>query len=109
MCIGIFSFRAFDRRLARLAAPISSGVRQGGGGSPSGARLAQYPSGARVRISRYSTKRILCYLGAFEESLSTLLLIARSLRRILIHKHVLLTFDLTLTSARDLYEKNKRS
>ena len=30
MCIGIFSFRAFDRRLVRLAAPISSGVRQGG-------------------------------------------------------------------------------
>ena len=29
MGIGIFSFRAFDRRLARLAAPISSGVRQG--------------------------------------------------------------------------------
>ena len=53
MRIGIFSFRAFDRRLARLAAPISSGVRQGGGGQnlpppPSGARSAEYPSGARV-------------------------------------------------------------
>ena len=55
MCIGIFSLRAFDRRLARLAAPISSGVRQGGGGGgricppPSGARSAEYPSGARVK------------------------------------------------------------
>ena len=51
MCIGIFSFRAFDRRLARLAAPISSGVRQGGRicpPPPSGARSAEYPSGARV-------------------------------------------------------------
>ena len=50
MCIGIFSFRAFDRRLARLAAPISSGVRQGGQNlpPPSGARSAEYPSGARV-------------------------------------------------------------
>ena len=53
MCIGIFSFRAFDRRLARLAAPISSGVRQGGGGRicpPSRARSAEYPSGARVKV-----------------------------------------------------------
>ena len=52
MCIGIFSFRAFDRRLARLAAPISSGVRQGGRicPPPSGARSAEYPSGARVNI-----------------------------------------------------------
>ena len=52
MCIGIFSFRAFDRRLARLAAPISSGVRQGGQNlppPPSGARSAEYPSGARVK------------------------------------------------------------
>ena len=53
MYIGIFSFRAFDRRLARLAAPISSGVRQGGGAEsappPSGARSAEYPSGARVK------------------------------------------------------------
>ena len=51
MCIGIFSFRAFDRRLARLAAPISSGVRQGGRicPPPSGARSAEYPSGARVK------------------------------------------------------------
>ena len=51
-CIGIFSFRAFDRRLARLAAPISSGVRQGGQNlppPPSGARSAEYPSGARVK------------------------------------------------------------
>ena len=53
MCIGIFSFRAFDRRLARLAAPISSGVRQGGGGGgricpPAGRVSAEYPSGARV-------------------------------------------------------------
>ena len=55
MCIGIFSFRAFDRRLARLAAPISSGVRQGGAESappPSGARSAEYPSGARVKARR---------------------------------------------------------
>ena len=50
MCIGILSFRAFDRRLARLAAPISSGVRQGEQNMPppSGARSAEYPSGARV-------------------------------------------------------------
>ena len=52
MRIGIFSYGAFDRRLARLAAPISSGVRQGGGAEyappPSGARSAEYPSGARV-------------------------------------------------------------
>ena len=52
MYIGISSFRAFDRCLARLAAPISSGVRQGGAESapppPSGARSAEYPSGARV-------------------------------------------------------------
>ena len=40
---------AFDRRLARLAAPISSGVRQGGRiCPPNGARSAEYPSGARV-------------------------------------------------------------
>ena len=45
MCIGIFSFRAFDRRLARLAAPISSGVRQGGG-----AESAPPPAG-RVRLN----------------------------------------------------------
>ena len=56
MRIGIFSFRAFDRPLARLVAPISSGVRQGGGGqimppSPSGARWAEYLNGARVNIS----------------------------------------------------------
>ena len=45
MCIGIFSFRAFDRRLARLVAPISSGVRQGGGG-------AEYaPPAGRVRLN----------------------------------------------------------
>ena len=43
MCIGIFSFRAFDRRLARLAAPISSGVRQGG-------RICPPPAG-RVRLN----------------------------------------------------------
>ena len=65
MCIGIFSFRAFDRRLARLAAPISSGVRQGGQNlpPPSGARSAEYPSGARVkwRWSRQSAD----YLGLF--------------------------------------------
>ena len=57
MCIGIFSFRAFDRRLARLAAPISSGVRQGGGGRicpPQRARSAEYPSGARVLKSRFT-------------------------------------------------------
>ena len=47
MRIGIFSFRAFDRR---LAAPISSGVKQGAeyAPPPSGARSAEYPSGARV-------------------------------------------------------------
>ena len=45
MCIGIFSFRAFDRRLARLAAPISSGVRQGGGQN-----LPPPPAG-RVRLN----------------------------------------------------------
>ena len=43
MRIGIFSFRAFDRRLARLAAPISSGVRQG-------AEYAPPPAG-RVRLN----------------------------------------------------------
>ena len=43
MCIGIFSFRAFDRRLARLAAPISSGVRQGGAKSA--------PPAGRVRLN----------------------------------------------------------
>ena len=42
MRIGIFSFRAFDRPLARLAAPISSGVRQG----------AEYaPPAGRVRLN----------------------------------------------------------
>ena len=55
MRIGIFSFRTFDRRLARLAAPISSGVRQGEGAEysppPSLARSAEYPSGARVNAS----------------------------------------------------------
>ena len=64
MCIGIFSFRAFDRRLARLAAPISSGVRQGGGGGaesappplPSGACSAEYPSGARAIYSRLAPR-----------------------------------------------------
>ena len=58
MCIEIFSFRAFDRRLARLAAPISSGVRQGGGGRicppPSGARSAEYPSWARVKTNDHN-------------------------------------------------------
>ena len=44
MCIGIFSFRAFDRRLARLAAPISSGVRQGG-------RICPPPPAGRVRLN----------------------------------------------------------
>ena len=44
MRIGIFSLRAFDRRLARLAAPISSRVRQGGG--------AEYaPPAGRVRLN----------------------------------------------------------
>ena len=54
MRVGIFSFRAFDRRLARLAVPISSGVRQGGGQNmpPSRARSAEYPSGARVKEFR---------------------------------------------------------
>ena len=51
MCIGIFSFKAFDCRLARLAAPIRSGVRQGGRiCPPSGARSAEYPSGALVNL-----------------------------------------------------------
>ena len=50
ICIGIPLFRAFDRRLACLAAPISSGVRQGDRiCSPSGSRSAEYPSGARVK------------------------------------------------------------
>ena len=44
MRIGIFSFRAFDRRLARLAAPISSGVRQGG-------RICPPPPAGRVRLN----------------------------------------------------------
>ena len=44
MCIRIFSFRAFDRRLARLAAPISSGVRQGGQNLPP-------PPAGRVRLN----------------------------------------------------------
>ena len=44
MCIGIFSFRAFDRRLARLAPPISSGVRQGGGAESA-------PPAGRVRLN----------------------------------------------------------
>ena len=57
MCIGIFSFRAFDRRLARLDAPISSGVRQGGRiCPPSGARSAEYPSGARVKPQKNSLR-----------------------------------------------------
>ena len=55
MCIGIFSFRAFDRRLARLAAPIGSGVRQGGRicppPPPSGARSAEYPSGRGLIVN----------------------------------------------------------
>ena len=46
MWIGIFSFGAFDRRLARLAAPISSGVRQGGGG-----RICPPPPAGRVRLN----------------------------------------------------------
>ena len=44
MCIRIFSFRAFDRRLAGLAAPISSGVRQG-------AESAPPPPAGRVRLN----------------------------------------------------------
>ena len=48
MRIGIVSFRAFDRRLARLAAPISSGVRQGGGAEyapPAGCVRLNTPAG----------------------------------------------------------------
>ena len=60
MCIGIFSFRAFDRRLARLAAPISSGVRQGG------AESAPPPAG-RVRLNtpagRGLTRQLLGYFA----------------------------------------------
>ena len=71
MCIGIFSFRAFDRRLARLAAPISSGVRQGGQNlppPPSGARSAEYPSGARVngqflKFKRHSFRLNMIYIS----------------------------------------------
>ena len=72
MRTGIFSFRAFDRRLARLAAPISSGVRQGGRiCPPSGARSAEYPSGARVKdeenrkmsVDAEKNKLQNCYLG----------------------------------------------
>ena len=44
MCIGIYTFRAFDRRLARLAAPISLGVRQGGQNLPP-------PPAGRVRLN----------------------------------------------------------
>ena len=44
MRIRIFSFRAFDRRLARLAAPISSGVRQGRQNLPP-------PPAGRVRLN----------------------------------------------------------
>ena len=72
MCIGIFSFRAFDRRLARLAAPISSGVRQGGGQNlpPSGARSAEYPSGARVNepVVASSSLAVIALLSAVDNS-----------------------------------------
>ena len=57
MRIGIFSFRAFDRR---LAAPISSGVRQGG------AEYAPHPAG-RVRLNtpaeRGLTRQLLGYFA----------------------------------------------
>ena len=50
MRIGIFSFRAFDRRLARLAAPISSGVRQGGRICPPAGRVRlNTPAGRGLR------------------------------------------------------------
>ena len=62
MCIGIFSFRAFDRRLARLAAPISSGVRQGGQNLPP-------PPAGRVRLNTPAgrgLKHALCYQVKYE-------------------------------------------
>ena len=53
MRIGIFSFRAFDRRPARLAAPISSGVRQGGAeyAPPAGRVRLNTPAGRGLTIS----------------------------------------------------------
>ena len=53
MCIGIFSFRAFDRRHARLAAPISSGVRQGGRiCPPAGHVRLNTPAGRGLTLAR---------------------------------------------------------
>ena len=59
MRIGIFSFRAFDRRLARLAAPISSGVRQGG-------RICSPPAG-RVRLNTPAGRGLSCGQSAFRD------------------------------------------
>ena len=47
MRIWIFLFRAFDRRLARLAAPISSGGRQGGRICPPAGRVRLNTSAGR--------------------------------------------------------------
>ena len=75
MCIGIFSFRAFDRRLARLAAPISSGVRQGGQNlppPPAGRVRLNTPAGRGLKPGGVARYRIFAILnkpgggGAFE-------------------------------------------
>ena len=53
----IFSFWAFERRLARLVAPISSGVRQGGRIRPPAGRVRlNTPAGRGLTLNR---------LGAF--------------------------------------------
>ena len=51
----MFSFRAFDRRLARFAAPISSEVRQG---------QSMPPPAGRVRLNTPAAGRgLICALG----------------------------------------------